>query len=71
MTIPKPMACVIVQPKIINAVAKGEKSAISCCLCIILFWILWAKRTSHECGGTSSGGGDDDVVRKPQCRIMG
>lgn len=29
MTIPKPMACVIVQ--IINAEAKGEKSAISCC----------------------------------------
>lgn len=67
MTIPKPMACVIVH--IINAVAKGEKSAISCCHVYYSGLGPVAKRTLRECGGTTSSA--DDVVTKSRYRILG
>ena len=65
--IPKPTACVVVQPMIINTVAKGEMSAVACChgyshsVTYSVLDLVDKKEYLHQHdGGCSSSGGDDD-----------
>jgi len=64
--IPKPMACVIVEPMIMNTAAKAEVSAVVCwhgcsysVTCSVLD-LVGKKEYLHQHGGSCGSGGDDD-----------
>lgn len=62
MVMPKPMACVSVQPMIINTVAKGEVPAVACWhgYSYSILDLVGKKEYLHQHDGGCGSGGDDN-----------